>query len=85
MMSVILSRISILKMHKKCAFEYDYEYDYVRDVQMMTRNIDGNYDVLVLLPKMNQMHNDMIKQLCIFKTLIKLLRQNSNISLQSTH
>ena len=28
--------------------------------------------LLVLLPKMNQMHNDMIKQLCIFKTLIKL-------------
>ena len=71
MMSVILSRISILKMHKKCAFEYDYEYDYVRDVQMMTRNIDGNYDVLVLLPNMNQIHNYIIRKIYILTKLSK--------------
>ena len=38
-------------MHKKCAFEYDYEYDYVRDVQMMTRNIDGNFVTFSIIAK----------------------------------
>ena len=38
---------------------------------MMTRNIDGNYDVLLLLPKMNQMHNYMIKKFIYYPSYLQ--------------